>query len=293
MLASVTMTDSQLLLATFLCVSLLLCGWIRGIRLTRAYPNLLFDQAHRHLPEGIPLLLLMLISVLTLIFGYRSPSLSWFLPVSVDRAAILFLWSTSAGMLSYLGACTASLALFTHREQAKLLSLALICTLLAINSIYLRFYRPRYRELLNSEPGQIFLPQSSAYSCAAAAGASLTRLLGGSCTEREFARLAGTSMQGTNPGQSIFAFRQLGIKAKKELSSGLSLESMEDPAILLVAFPGMGPDSHAVVWVPESLGGPFVHDPYAGRQELTTFQTKHPGKLRILRIRPQELAPST
>jgi hypothetical protein len=76
--------------------------------------------------------------------------------------------------------------------------------------------------------------------------------------------IAGTTALGTGPAQLIDALRAKEIVGTRRTATVEDLAVLRRPAILFVDYPGLGPDSHAIVFLPKGAGHLALVDPLRG-----------------------------
>jgi predicted double-glycine peptidase len=255
-----------LILISILCFALA-GAWRVTIALRKA-DGLTLETVHRMLPELAPALVVMVVGIYGFVRIQSDFRLMWYLPSVLDRYTMPFLWIASGGFMTYLASCACKVAYAKgHPERHKLtVSAILIVTAFAV--IYIRVSLPIYRHLYELETADGVVLQTSGASCAAASAANIVRLYGLPATEREMAQLAGTTVLGTSPGEIIAALGRKNIRAVKRTLSLNDLMHLAHPAILSVASPWQGPDSHAIVLPPATMGRRRILDPLNGTRAL-------------------------
>lgn len=105
--------------------------------------------------------------------------------------------------------------------------------------------------------------QTSGSTCVAASCATVVRMLGGSLSEADIARAAGSTQTGTEAWYAIRALRKLGYRA--EMLEADSVNDIPAPAVLGVGI-GAG---HVVVLLSKDSVGPEIGDPLGSRHHYT------------------------
>jgi hypothetical protein len=214
-------------------IAVLLGRW-RGAAVIRCDAQITLERVHQRLPEVLVLFpICILFTVLTVVI-FMCYQILWFLPVALDPWALPIVYVCSTGFLAYL----LSLAILVayrqaHRERHKL-ALAAGILLCAFGSYYLRHSLPVYPRLRDVKTSDNVILQTSLFSCAPACAANVLALMGKPATEREMARLAGTTDLGTAPGGIIQSLRLKGVAARKARLTIAELRRMTAPVILLV-----------------------------------------------------------
>lgn len=221
-------------------------------------------SAHRHLPEIAILGPIVLLATLAMILLLRIPRVVWFLPAWIDYWRDLILCVLSGGSFAYLAGIGMHVAFV--RRDAERVKLAIACAgiLVALGYLQVRGVWPVACQLRHMETPEGYVLQTSVYSCGAASLANVARQLGVPATEQQMARLARTTCTGTSPGQALHALRQVGLKGIKRTATSADLLRLRNPCILLVEYPGMGPDSHAVALLASTNGAFRIVDPLVG-----------------------------
>lgn len=247
-------------------------GLWRGARVLRRHPELAFDAAHHRMPEMRLLAGTSAMALLLSVVIFSHYELLWRVPWPLDPWVLPVMYLFSGGSLLYLFTAGLRLAYrVRHPERHKLLLAAVLMTA-CLGHLYLRYARPVHARLRDERTPDGIITQTSGYSCAAAASANYLRLLGRPATEKEMARLAGTTILGTSPGEVIRALRRKGVRAHKERITADALCARPGPAILLVDFPGLGPLSHAVTYVRCEGDHLLLYDPIHGADRVTRGQ---------------------
>ena len=244
-----------------------IAGVFRARQLRRAHGICPLATAHRLLPEVCVLAPLSIVATTLLLVLLRIPRVAWVLPPLLDYWREPILWVLSSGSLAYLCGVAVRLAFDARDPERNKLFASSLVLLSALGWMYLRSIWPIADSLQNWQMPGGYVFQSSSYSCGAASLANAARAFGIPATERQMAELAGTTHAGTSPGQILHALRQIGLRGIKRTFTFDELRQVRNPCILLVEYPGTGPDSHAVVLLPPVGPRLRIIDPLDGAQE--------------------------
>lgn len=261
-----------------------LLGIRRGRRVVDREPTITLASAHQHLPEALTLLPISILFSILAVAVFSNYQALWLLPPSVDPWSLPVLYVCSAGFLLYIASAAVQIAYRSAHAERHKLAVASGLLLTAFGLIYVRHSVPVYPHLQDTRTPEGFILQTSPYTCGPASAANILALRGVSTTEREMARLTGTTDLGTSPGEIIRALRLKGVPARKAMLTMAQLLQLPLPAILLVDYPGMGPMSHAIVL--EKFEGDNIHviDPLNGRERLSTHQLKSQWRGHVIRV---------
>jgi ABC-type bacteriocin/lantibiotic exporter with double-glycine peptidase domain len=147
------------------------------------------------------------------------------------------------------------------------------------------FFRQDYSKLENRWENGV-CQQTSSSTCVPSSCATVVRMLGGSLTERELAREAGTNRRGTEIWYMMRAMHRHGYEI--EARTAESLKDAPVPSILGVKIGGAG---HVVVLMSKTDAGPVIGNPFSGpprRYTWKAFEERyHPSPVCFV-IRPVE-----
>lgn len=260
---------TKLLAMALATVAACVLGSMRGTRLLARLPSVSLRTVHKNLPEIWPLLASCLIFTGAAIFVFTHYSVLWLVPAALDPWSLPFLFACSFGPFAYLTAVAVRVAYHVGGNEPHKLVFAGVVLLLALSPVYVLYTLPIYHDLSDARTPDGVILQTSAFTCVPASAANALTVLGISASEREMARLAGTTVLGTSPGEVIGCLRKEGVSARKALLSVDDLRHLGSPAILLVDYPGLGPLSHAIMF--DHFEGDIAHviDPLTGRAKLT------------------------
>jgi hypothetical protein len=265
----------RLLLSILLVLLGLGAGLARARRLLRTHDDLTLRDAHRHLPELAVVVPVVVLSTLALVVLLRLPRVSWFLPPTLDLWRELILWALAGGLFAYLAGIAMHVAVVRRDAERGKLLVASVGILLALGYLQVRGTWEIAAQLGTCETPEGYALQTSGYSCAAASMANVARTLGVPATERQMARLAGTTCTGTSAGQILHALQQVGLQGAKLTLTPDELRRQQHPCILLVAYADYGPDSHAVAFLPTTNRTFRIVDPLTGVQEWSIDRLRH------------------
>jgi hypothetical protein len=252
-----------------LAVIAIACGVWRGVHGMRRQPGLAFQHAHRQLPEVRWLLPICLLMSLLTWFIFTHYQWLWHVPVYLDVWALPIFYAFSAGILFYIFTLGLVIAIRSQNAERWKLVFAGIAMFGSLNYLYYFHCWPIYRQLRVERHSSGYVLQTSSFSCGAASAANLLQAHGLPASEREMASLAGTCVLGTSPGELICALRAKGLVTRKHWMTPEQLRVCNQPAILLVDYPDMGPLAHAIMF--ERCAGQCfnVVDPLCGLQSLS------------------------
>jgi len=267
------MNASTWLVNAGLVALLALAGITAARRLQRCHPDLTVETTLKRAPYLwvlIPVSLLLLAAAISLILLQKAhPSVLWALPPWFEYHLLTGIWAAILSLFAFAFALAAAVAIRTrHRERAKLV-VAAVLVVAAIQTVEWNYARPIAPILRNDISATGMVTQTSDVSCAAAAGATLARLLGLMKTEREMAELYGTSaLLGTTAAQVVYGNATIGIASRKVEIPDRDPERVAAPAMLFIDHPATGPESHAVAYLGMKEGTAEIWDPIRGLKRL-------------------------
>ena len=239
-------------------------GVARSRARLRTHDTFTLASAHRHLAELPVLAPIAIAATLALILLLRSPRFAWYLPPELDLWSGIILWLLSGGVFAYLAGIGVHVAFVRRDPERGKLVFACVVILGALGFLQVRGEWPVAGHLGHQQTPEGYVLQTSAYSCCAASLANVARHWGVPATEPQMARLAGTTCAGTSVGQAMHALQQIGLRGRKRTATIEELRRIQNPCILLVEYPGHGPDSHAVALLPSTNSTFRIIDPLAG-----------------------------
>lgn len=207
----------------------------------------------------------------------------WHFPLWFDLS---LLWWCN-GFSSLLFGILLGLARAAQRREnaANIRSLALTAILCGVGMILNTAinHRSGVAGLSEAVPQGELILQTSNYSCAAASGANIASLFGRAVSEKQMAEWMGTRVMGTSPAGILRGFASAGITAKKFALEGFDPAAVPVPSILLVDFPLLGPESHAIAalkYLPDrkllEVWDPLVGRAYLSAADLAkTWTSRH------------------
>ena len=247
-------------------------------------------NVHRHLPELFFLVPSAIIGIVAMIVIRSHYQLLWYLPVWMDYISMHLIWLMSGCVFAYVFTIGITICFRTnHPERYKLIIASLLLGFI-IGGMQIYWNLPIYEKLTENTTTDGFVMQTSSSSCAAASAANVMAYYGKDISEKEMAKLAGTTILGTSPGQIVNALKTAGIAAEKKSLNLNQLPSLNQPAILFIDYPGLGPDSHAVAYLPSESSRIKIIDPLSGgyKFDVKRFPWKWRGHLLECRLKGQE-----
>ena len=191
----------------------------------------------------------------------------------------------SSGLVgALLGVMFASARLRPRRLNTPVLTISSAVALMLLVAPFGKqiLYRQDYSELENRWRNGV-CQQTSPSTCVPASCATVIRLFGGSVTERELAREAGTNRRGTEIWYMMRAMHGHGYEMEVRVAQ--SLKDAPTPSILGVM---VGSAGHVVVLMSKTDAGPEIGDPLGPRRRCTwkAFERTYHPKLVYCVIRP-------
>ena len=236
------------------------------------------------LPELWPLLASCLFFTGAAIAVFTHYWILWQVPVRLDPWSLPVLYAVSVAPLVYLIALSVCLACRLGDGERRKLAWAGALLITALCPVYILHGIPVYNRLTDVRTKDGCVLQTSPFTCAPASAANALLFFGLPTTEREMAKLAGTTDLGTSPGEVIACLRMKGVQAKKSVLTVDDLQRLRAPAILLVECSGLGPMSHAVLFERWEGGVAQIIDPLSGRAHMSvaTLTTQWKGHAILL-----------
>jgi ABC-type bacteriocin/lantibiotic exporter with double-glycine peptidase domain len=91
-------------------------------------------------------------------------------------------------------------------------------------------------------------------------------------TEKQMAKLFGTTVGGTSGAQVIYGMREIGFSCTKVEILDSNPEKLNSPAMLFIDNQFTGPESHAVAYMGFDKDKVEIFDPLEGRRFLSKIQ---------------------
>ena len=215
----------------------------------------------------IPLSLILLV-----IANLNRPYLLWNLPLWLQYHYTALTWGGILAIFTFVFSLASAVALSTHhRERWKIViaGILLIFVIQVIQWNYTRPIAPRLKDIVATS-GTVM--QTSNASCAAASGASITRTFGMQKTEKQMAKLFGTTVGGTSGAQVIYGMKKIGFSCNKVEVLDSNPEKLNAPAMIFIDNQFTGPESHAVAYMGLNKDKAEIFDPLEGRRFLSKNQ---------------------
>jgi predicted double-glycine peptidase len=243
-------------------------GVAEGRRLLARHRDMQLETALRKAPylyALVPLsVLLLAVTVALMVVGKMRPSYFWALPVWFEYHLYTVMWGSIISLFSFTFALTSAIAVLSGHSEGRKIIAASLLFVTAIQVMVWTYTRPVAPELREEISPSGLVSQTSPVSCAAASGATILRLLGEMKTEKEVARLFGTSMLGSSAAQIIVGMEKMGFSSRKMEIDNCDPERLVPPAMLFVDNPFIGPESHAVALLGFQQGEAQIWDPLTG-----------------------------
>ena len=258
------------MIISFILVTLI-CTFVAGLLRSRNLlksPDISLANAHRYLPELLVLVPAVICGIAAMIVVRSHYQLLWYLPIWLDLISMHLIWLLSGCVFAYVFTIGLTVGMQAKHPERYKLATATVLLGVTIGGMHIYWNLPIYASLAdNRKPGG-YVMQTSSSSCAAASAANVSAFFGKAITEKEIAKLAGTTILGTSPGQIVYALKATGITAEKKTLSIKHLSSLRQPAILFIDYPGLGPDSHAVALLPTGTSKIKIIDPLSGSYDM-------------------------
>lgn len=270
--------------AALLCI--LVAAWLGRRYGKRLYARGFTLTGHIRLRECplIPVAILAFIGVYAgLDFIVSKPQITWNVPTPVMYYLIPSLWAAKVLLVTFVCSAVATVPLLQKTRTRHAMLLIATTIVVTVEVLARVTHQPHLPELKVRERDGVIL-QSSAVTCAAAAGANAARALGVELTEAEVAKAMGTTWAGTAPSQVIYGMRRLGFEARKVNIRTRDIREVSPPAILLVEF-GTEADGHAVALMGFDGDAAIIFNPNSGRQVHTPESLKQIWDGRAIEIR--------
>lgn len=275
------------IIATF--IGSMFAGFFRSRNLLRKN-DISITNVHRHLSELFFLVPLAIFGIIAMIVIRSHYQLLWYLPVWLDLVSMHLIWLMSGCVFAYVFTIGLTICFRTKHPERYKLVIATVLLGIIIGGMQIYWNLPIYEKLAETTTTDGFVMQTSSSSCATASAANVMIYFGKAVTEKEMAKLTGTTILGTSPGQIVYALKTAGIAAEKKSLDANQLSSLSQPAILFIDYPGLGPDSHAVAFLPTKTQKIRIIDPLSGGYEfdVNRFPWKWRGHLLECRLKEQE-----
>ncbi len=264
------MVGIPLWLNILLIIGFILVGSMECRRLFLKDANLDMKTVLRRAPYLYILIPLSLI--LLVIANLNRPHLLWNLPLWLQFHYTALTWGGILAIFAFVFSLASAVALRTrHRERWKIVvaGILLVFVIQVIQWNYTRPIAPRLKDIVATS-GTVM--QTSNASCAAASGASITRTFGMQKTEKQMAKLFGTTVGGTSGAQVIYGMKKIGYSCNKVEVLDSNPEKLNAPAMIFIDNQFTGPESHAVAYMGLNKDKAEIFDPLEGRRFLSKNQ---------------------
>lgn len=193
----------------------------------------------------------------------QNPQIGWHLPLVLEYHLTAGMWLLKVVFITFAMAAVTAAGFRERHAWRRTLFIGTVAAVLIVDGLARYSARPNLDPIEDRRKDGVIL-QSTASTCAAAAGANIATSLGVPVSEARMVELMHTTWAGTSPAQAIYGFRALGLHARKVEVEDLALERVQAPAILLVNV-GIELDAHAVAYMGRSDGGFEIWDPGGGK----------------------------
>ena len=196
------------------------------------------------------------------------------LPLLYQKYAMIITWTTIIGFIAFF---TGFILPLTQRFKAKKfkaysIALLILNILLQINHYQKNAYHGD--EVKENNNSDIWVNQTTNFSCTSASIASIARSFDINISEREVAQLSRLTKFGANAGQVRFTLSQLGIKYHSLTAQFTEPKKIKAPAILYVDNTLLGYESHAVVYLGKGRYGYELWNPLNYKEYLSESEFK-------------------
>ncbi len=213
------------------------------------------------------------------------PASAWYLPVAVEYYGDVATWIADLLVMAFLSGAVLSVAMLERHVLYRGLLVAVAALLGTAMFVYHTFQSGVPPELYAARrsPDGVIL-QTNGSTCAAAACANISTVLGVPKSEREMVELLGTMDDGTSNAEVIHGMRRLGFICSKRYVRDRDPSRLLAPAMLIVDLVGQ-PDGHAVVYMGQKDGKAEIWDPTGGKRLLDTEQLRGWWRGRAIEVR--------
>jgi len=182
-------------------------------------------------------------------------------PLLYQKYAMPSTWVVMVGYVTFMSSFTLTITHQVEPEKfrAYLGGLLLFNLLISLN----HYQKNRYDATLFKESNStdVFVLQSTNFSCTSAAVATVARSMKIETTEKQVAQLSRLTTFGASSGQVRYALEQLGIAHHTLLGKFDDPNQIKPPAILYVDDPIAGSEGHAIVYFGKEPQGYAIWNP--------------------------------
>lgn len=229
-------------------------------------PNIRVDTAHKD-SKIVHIVASFLVAIFIIIlFAFLYDRFMQELPLIIQRYDISIMWFSISSLIGFIGGYLFYIA---KKVETKLKFYSTISSLgIAFLSVLILNYMTTQsiQHLLKRVVINGVTLQSTPYSCSVASIANIVKIVQNrDITEKEIAKIAGTTIMGTTNGAVRYTLNRLNIKYKPLNGNFKDLSSVTPPAILSVYHPAVGREGHSVVYVGKKGDKYEIIDPLEGR----------------------------
>jgi hypothetical protein len=236
-------------------------GWLEARRWLRRRPEWRLEDLLKRTPYLAVFIAAMVFLYVAAYLDMKFPFARWSTPLWLEYIYQETVWTTFTALTSFIFVLAGTFAFRTrHVERWKLLPVPIIALSIVLTVAW-RESKPIYPRLTERLADDGSILQSSGSSCAAAAAANIARQFGIRKTEKEMARIFGTTEEGTTRAQACFGMKQLGLSVHV-VNGRTSLAEVRPPAMLYVD----AGTPHAIAFLGMRGDQAEIIDPLSGRK---------------------------
>ncbi len=229
-------------------------------------PNIRVDTAHKD-SKIVHIVASFLVAIFIIIlFAFLYDRFMQELPLIIQRYDMSIMWFSISSLIGFIGGYLFYIA---KKVETKLKFYSTISSLgIAFLSVLILNYMTTQsiQHLLKRVVINGVTLQSTPYSCSVASIANVVKIVQNrDITEKEIAKIAGTTIMGTTNGAVRYTLHRLNIKYKPLNGNFKDLSLVTPPAIIFVYHPAVGREGHSVVYVGKKGDKYEIIDPLEGR----------------------------
>lgn len=241
-----------------------------GYRVIKNHSTIDIHNAHLYVPFINRIGIVVSLLVVLLLIALKFDTLAQYLFYTLQNNMVFLIWFILGLFLFFLS----GYALFIAIKRQKIrFSVFIVVTDIFFLYLYHNYNTPVYHHIMARDSNEIYMQQSSLYSCAPTSFAMIAKTYGLKLNEREATRLMGTTKFGTTAGQIRFTLDQLGFRFSMLNQQYSTLDQIDTKAILFIDRQG-GYENHSVAYFGKVGDRYQLFDPMDGIRLLSSKEVE-------------------
>jgi predicted double-glycine peptidase len=222
-------------------------GGLRFAWLARRCPEVTIEDVHLHCPWLTRGVLLSFTAAALLLLLNSSPERAALIPLWLQYWSPTAIWGSVVATAAFVFSLGALAGLRPLRLRGLLLPALGACVPLALLLVQWKTNAPLASTLGTGDRQFGVVRQTDRSSSEPAALATLLGHFGVTRSEREAARLLGTTARGTSPAQLYYGITHFGLACEALDPASATADRLRAPALLYIDHPDAGSEGHVVV----------------------------------------------